>query len=58
MAKSGVLVYRTHLETDHQFLSRCREDLLRKVEGAWKVARPTIVLDDNVPLDKNVSASL
>jgi hypothetical protein len=38
-------VYRSHLETDHQILSGCREDVLRKVNGAWKVARRTIVLD-------------
>jgi hypothetical protein len=44
----------SHLETD-QLLSGCREDLLRKVNGAWKVARRTIVLDANVLLDKNFS---
>jgi 3-phenylpropionate/cinnamic acid dioxygenase small subunit len=51
-------VYRSHLETDHQLLSGYREDLLRKVEGAWKVARRTIVLDANVLLDKNLSVFL
>jgi hypothetical protein len=45
-------VYCSHLETDHQLLSGCREDLLRKVNGAWKVAKRTIVLDANVLLDK------
>ena len=48
-------MYRSHLETDHQLLSGCREDLLRKVNGAWKVAESTIVLDANVLLDKNLS---
>jgi len=52
------LVYRSHLETDHQLLSGCREDVLRKVNGAWKVARRTIVLDANVLLDKNLSVFL
>jgi 3-phenylpropionate/cinnamic acid dioxygenase small subunit len=33
--KTAVLVYRSDLETDHQLLSGCREDLLRKVEGPW-----------------------
>jgi 3-phenylpropionate/cinnamic acid dioxygenase small subunit len=46
-AKTVFLVYRSHLETDHQLLSGCREDLLRKVNGAWKVAKRTIVLDAN-----------
>jgi 3-phenylpropionate/cinnamic acid dioxygenase small subunit len=57
-AKTAFLVYRSHLETDHQLLSGCREDLLRKVEGAWKVSRRTIVLDANVLLDKNLSVFL
>ena len=57
-AKTAFLVYRSHLETDHQLLSGCREDLLRKVEGAWKVAKRTIVLDANVLLDKNLSVFL
>jgi hypothetical protein len=57
-AKTALLVYRSHLETDHQLLSGCREDLLRKVNGAWKVARRTIVLDANVSLDKKLSVFL
>jgi 3-phenylpropionate/cinnamic acid dioxygenase small subunit len=32
--------------------------VLRKVEGKWKVARRTIVLDANVLLDKNLSVFL
>jgi hypothetical protein len=56
-ANATFLVYRSHLQTDHQLLSGCREDVLRKVKGAWKVARRTIVLDANVLLDKNLSSS-
>jgi biphenyl 2,3-dioxygenase beta subunit len=56
--RTAFLVYRSHLETDHQLLSGCREDVLRKVNGAWKVARRTIVLDANVLLDKNLSVFL
>jgi hypothetical protein len=48
-AKTAFLVYRSHLETDHQ-----REDVLRKVNGASKVRRRTIVLDANVLLDKRL----
>jgi hypothetical protein len=33
-AKIAFPVYCSHLETDHQLLSDCREDLLRKVNGA------------------------
>ena len=57
-AKTAFLVYRSHLETDRQLLSGCREDLLRKMNGAWKIARRTIVLDANVLLDKNLSVFL
>jgi hypothetical protein len=42
----------SHLETDHQLLSGCREDVLRTVNGPWKVRRRTIVLNANVLLDK------
>jgi 3-phenylpropionate/cinnamic acid dioxygenase small subunit len=57
-ARTAFLVYRSHLETDAQLLSGCRDDVLRKVEGAWKIARRTIVLDANVLLDKNLSVFL
>jgi hypothetical protein len=42
----------------HQLLFGCREDVLRKVNGAWKVTRRTIVLDANVLLDENLSVFL
>ena len=57
-ARTAFLVYRSHLETDHQLLSGCREDVLRPVAGGWKIARRTILLDANVLLDKNLSVFL
>ena len=57
-ARTAILVYRSHLETDSQLLSGKREDVLRHAGGAWKVARRTIVLDANVLLDKNLSVFL
>ena len=57
-ARTAFLVYRSHLETDAQLLSGCREDVLRNVNGQWRVARRTIVLDANVLLDKNLSVFL
>ena len=54
-AKTAFLVYRSHLETDQQLFAGSREDVLRPVNGAWKVAKRTIVLDANVLLDKNLS---
>ena len=35
-AKTAFLVYRSHQEMDHQLLSGCREDALRKVNGAGR----------------------
>jgi 3-phenylpropionate/cinnamic acid dioxygenase small subunit len=57
-AKTAFLVYRSHLETDQQILAGSREDVLRRVDGEWKVAKRTIVLDANVLLDKNLSIFL
>jgi len=57
-ARTAFLVYRSHLETDHQLLSGYRQDVLRRVDGGWKVARRMIVLDANVLLDKNLSVFL
>ena len=57
-ARTAFLVYRSHLETDHQLLSGSREDVLRQVAGGWKVAKRTILLDANVLLDKNLSVFL
>jgi 3-phenylpropionate/cinnamic acid dioxygenase small subunit len=57
-ARTAFLVYRSHLETDHQLLSGYREDVLRRVDGGFKIARRTIVLDANVLLDKNLSVFL
>ncbi len=48
----------SHLQTDHQLLSGCREDVLRKVNGRGRLRRRTIALDANVLLDKNLSVFL
>src|SRR5262245_40683435 len=57
-AKTAFIVYRSHLETDQQLFAGCRDDVLRQVDGAWKIARRTILLDANVLLDKNLSIFL
>jgi 3-phenylpropionate/cinnamic acid dioxygenase small subunit len=54
-AKTAFIVYRSHLETDREIVAGCREDVLRPVGGAWKIAKRTILLDANVLLDKNLS---
>jgi biphenyl 2,3-dioxygenase beta subunit len=52
---SNYLVYRTRGETEQDFYVGRREDILRHVDGAWKIARRRIVLDQNVLLAKNLS---
>ena len=53
--KSRFLVYRNRVETETDFLVGKREDLLRRVDGGWQIARRKIVLDQNVLLAKNLT---
>ena len=48
-------MYRSRGETEHDVYVGGRRDTLRQVDGAWKIARRTIILDQNVLLAKNVS---
>ena len=48
-------MYRTRAETEEDFYVGSREDLLRNVDGAWKIASRKIVFDQNVLLAKNLS---
>src|SRR5262249_10069409 len=36
---SNFLVYRNRAETEHDFYIGARQDVLRRVDGAWKIAR-------------------
>jgi 3-phenylpropionate/cinnamic acid dioxygenase small subunit len=53
--KSRFLVYRNRVETETDFLVGKREDVLRRVNGAWQIARRKIILDQNVLLAKNLT---
>jgi 3-phenylpropionate/cinnamic acid dioxygenase small subunit len=53
--KSRFLVYRNRVETETDFLVGKREDLLRRVDGGWRIARRKIVLDQSVLLAKNLT---
>jgi 3-phenylpropionate/cinnamic acid dioxygenase small subunit len=55
VVKSRFLVYRNRVETETDFLVGKREDVLRRVNGGWKIARRRIVLDQNVLLAKNLT---
>jgi 3-phenylpropionate/cinnamic acid dioxygenase small subunit len=52
---SNFMVYRSRSETEQDFYVGARQDVLRHVDGAWKIARRKIILDQNVLLAKNVS---
>jgi 3-phenylpropionate/cinnamic acid dioxygenase small subunit len=49
------VVYRTRAETEQDFYIGARQDVLRRVDGAWKIAHRKLTLDQNVLLPKNVS---
>ena len=53
--KSRFLLYRNRVETETDLLVGKREDLLRRVDGGWRIARRKIVLDQNVLLAKNLT---
>jgi 3-phenylpropionate/cinnamic acid dioxygenase small subunit len=53
--KSRFLVYRNRVETETDFLVGKREDLLRRENGSFKIARRKIVLDQSVLLAKNLT---
>jgi 3-phenylpropionate/cinnamic acid dioxygenase small subunit len=57
-ADSNFLVYRTRMETDQDMFVGTRKDILRRVNGSFKIARRTIILDQSVLAAKNISIFL
>jgi len=55
---SNFLVYRTRMETDQDMFVGMRKDILRRVDGAFKIAKRTIILDQAVLAAKNISVFL
>ena len=55
---SNFLVYRTRMETDKDMFVGTREDILRRSNGSFKIARRTIILDQAVLDAKNISVFL
>ena len=49
------LIYRNRVETETDLLVGKREDLLRRAEDGWRIARRKIILDQNVLLSKNLT---
>ena len=52
---SNFIMYRNRAEKEQDFYVGSREDILRRVEGGWKIAYRKVILDQNVLLAKNVS---
>ena len=55
---SNFLVYRTRMENDQDMFVRERHDVLRRIDGGFKVAKRTIILDQAVLTAKNISVFL
>ena len=49
------LIYRNRVETETDILVGKREDLLRRADEGWRIARRKIILDQNVLLSKNLT---
>jgi 3-phenylpropionate/cinnamic acid dioxygenase small subunit len=54
-AHSRFLIYQNRMETETYLFVGRRTDRLRKTEGAWRLARREILLEQNVLLAKNLT---
>ncbi|HLF77725.1 MAG TPA: 3-phenylpropionate/cinnamic acid dioxygenase subunit beta [Dehalococcoidia bacterium] len=54
-ARTAFNIYRNRLEYNTDWYVGMREDTLRLVDGEWKIASRTIVLDQAVLTSKNIS---
>ena len=52
---SRMLVYRNRLQDETDFFIGKREDVMRKVDGRWRIVSRKIILDQNVLLAKNIT---
>src|SRR5690242_19656651 len=52
---SHLIVYRSRSETEHDFYVGARRDVLRRVDGVWRIAHRKLILGQNVLSAKNVS---
>jgi 3-phenylpropionate/cinnamic acid dioxygenase small subunit len=53
--RSRFIVYQNRLEDETNFFVGKRNDLLRQVEGRWKLGKREIILDQSVLLSKNLT---
>ena len=55
VARCRFIVYQNRMATETNLFVGKRTDLLRKVDGQWKLARREIILDQNVLLSKSLT---
>ena len=55
---SNFMLYRTRMESDKDMFVGTRQDILRRMNGGFKIARRTIILDQAVLDAKNISVFL
>jgi 3-phenylpropionate/cinnamic acid dioxygenase small subunit len=55
---ANFIVYRTRMETDQDLFVGERQDMLRRANGTFQIARRTIILDQAVLSAKNISVFL
>lgn len=55
VAKSRFIVYQNRVESETYLFVGKRTDTLRRVDGAWKIARREVLLDQNVLQAKNLT---
>jgi len=55
---SNFLVYRTRMENDQDMFVGERQDVLRRVDSGFEIAKRTIILDQSVLTAKNISVFL
>jgi 3-phenylpropionate/cinnamic acid dioxygenase small subunit len=53
--KCRFMIYRNRVQTETDILVGKREEVLRSVDGQWKIAQRKIILDQNVLLAKNLT---
>jgi 3-phenylpropionate/cinnamic acid dioxygenase small subunit len=55
LTRCRFLIYRNRVETETDLLVGKREDLLRRTDTGWQIARRKIILDQNVLMAKNLT---
>ena len=53
--RCNFIVYKNRSEAEQDFYVGARRDLLRRVDGGWRIASRRLVLDQNIMLAKNIS---